>query len=65
MDLVSAEIVEKLNRYLIKIDSSIETHPFRPEDFSRDNFFVDQIVKEGDSPRHHCKTLSFSTLRRF
>ncbi len=38
---------KKLNRYLIKIDSRIETHPFRPEDFTRDNFFVDQIVKEG------------------
>ena len=38
---------KKLNRCLIKVDSSIETHPFRPEDFTRENFFVDQIVKEG------------------
>ncbi len=38
---------QKLNRCLIKIDSRIETHPFRPEDFTRDNFFVDQIVREG------------------
>ena len=38
---------KKVNRCLIKIDSRIETHPFRPEDFTRDNFFVDQIIKEG------------------
>lgn len=38
---------KKLNRCLIKIDSRIEIHPFRPEDFNRDNFFVDQIIKEG------------------
>ncbi len=38
---------KKLNRCLIKIDSRIETHPFRPEDFTRDNLFVDQILKDG------------------
>ena len=31
---------------LIKIDSRIEPHPFRPEDFARDNPFVDQILKD-------------------
>ncbi len=38
---------KKLNRCLIKIDSRIEIHPFKPEDFTRDNLFVDQILKDG------------------
>ncbi|MDR4506850.1 MAG: nucleotidyltransferase domain-containing protein [Candidatus Brocadiaceae bacterium] len=38
---------QRLNRYLIKIDSRIEPHPFTTEDFTRDNLFVDQIIKEG------------------
>lgn len=38
---------KKINRCLIKIDSKIEIHPFRPEDFTSDNFFVEQIIKEG------------------
>ena len=38
---------KRLNPYLIRIDSRIETHPFRPEDFTSDDLFVDQILKEG------------------
>ena len=37
---------KRVNPYLIKIDSRIEPHPFRPEDFTRDNPFVDQILKD-------------------
>lgn len=37
---------KRINPYLIKIDSRIEPHPFRPEDFARDNPFVDQILKD-------------------
>lgn len=38
---------KRLNPYLIRVDSRIETHPFRPEDFTRDDLFVVQILKEG------------------
>jgi uncharacterized protein len=38
---------KRLNRYLVKTDSRIEPHPFTTEDFSRDNLFVDQILKDG------------------
>jgi len=27
--------------------TSIETHPFKPEDFTRDDLFVVRILKEG------------------
>ena len=37
---------KRVNPFLIKVDSRIETHPFRPEDFTRDNPFVDQILKD-------------------
>ncbi|MBI5206207.1 MAG: nucleotidyltransferase domain-containing protein [Candidatus Firestonebacteria bacterium] len=34
--------------YLLKVDSRIELHPFKPDDFSEDNnFFVKEIVKNG------------------
>ena len=35
-----------MNPYLIKIDSRIELHPFRPEDFTEENPFVHQILKD-------------------
>jgi len=38
---------EKVNPFLIKVDSRIEPHPFRPEDFTEDNPFVKEILKEG------------------
>lgn len=37
---------KRVNPFLIKVDSRIETHPFKPEDFTRDNPFVDQILKD-------------------
>lgn len=38
---------KKINPSLIKVDSRIEPHPFRPEDFTEDNPFVKEILKEG------------------
>lgn len=38
---------KKVNPFLIKVDSRIEPHPFRPEDFTEDNPFVKEILKEG------------------
>ena len=37
----------RINPFIIKVDSRIEPHPFTTEDFTRDNSFVDQILKEG------------------
>ncbi|WP_347274298.1 nucleotidyltransferase domain-containing protein [Candidatus Kuenenia sp.] len=37
---------KKVNPYMIKIDSRIEPHPFRPEDFTEDNPFVNEILKD-------------------
>ncbi len=37
---------KRVNPFLIKVDSRIEPHPFRPEDFTRDNPFLDQILKD-------------------
>ncbi|MDI6735280.1 MAG: nucleotidyltransferase domain-containing protein [bacterium] len=36
-----------LNPFLLKIDSRIELHPFRPEDFTEGNDFVREIIKTG------------------
>ncbi|MGR3173993.1 MAG: nucleotidyltransferase domain-containing protein [Candidatus Scalindua sp.] len=38
---------KKINPFIIKVDSRIEPHPFKSEDFTRDNPFVDQILKDG------------------
>ncbi len=38
---------KKVNPFLIKVDSRIEPHPFKPEDFTEDNPFVKEILKEG------------------
>lgn len=38
---------KRINPYLIKIDSRIELHPFKPEDFTEDNPFVKEILKQG------------------
>jgi predicted nucleotidyltransferase len=35
--------------FLLKTDSRIEVHPFKPEDFTRDNFFVVEILETGVS----------------
>jgi len=38
---------KKINGFILKVDSSIESHPFMPEDFTEDNFFVREIVRSG------------------
>jgi len=37
----------RLIPYILKVDSAIEVHPFRPEDFSADNPFVQEILDTG------------------
>jgi predicted nucleotidyltransferase len=37
----------KLSPFLIKVDYSLEVHPFRPEDFTKDNPFVEEIIETG------------------
>jgi len=37
----------KLSPYLIKADTSLEVHPFRPEDFTKDDPFVEEIIETG------------------
>jgi predicted nucleotidyltransferase len=37
----------KLSPYVVRVSSDIETHPFRPEDFTEDNPFVKEIIKTG------------------
>lgn len=37
----------KMSPYLIKANSSLEVHPFRPEDFTKDNPFVEEIIETG------------------
>jgi predicted nucleotidyltransferase len=37
----------KMSPYLIKANPSLEIHPFRPEDFTRDNPFVEEIIETG------------------
>lgn len=36
-----------LTSFLLKVDSRIELHPFKPEDFTEDDFFVCEILKNG------------------
>lgn len=38
---------KRVNPFLIKVDSRIEPHPFRPEDFTEENPFVNEILKQG------------------
>lgn len=38
---------KKLTPFLLKVDSRIELHPFKPEDFTKDNEFVSEIIKNG------------------
>ncbi|NUM74750.1 nucleotidyltransferase domain-containing protein [candidate division KSB1 bacterium] len=37
----------KLSPFVIKIDTGIETHPFSPRDFTKDNPFVEEIIETG------------------
>lgn len=36
-----------VNPYLIKVDTRIEPHPFRPDDFNEEDPFVREILKQG------------------
>lgn len=38
---------KKLTPFLLKIDTRIELHPFRPEDFTEENDLVKEIIKNG------------------
>lgn len=38
---------KRINPLILKIDSSIELHPFKPEDFTKENPFVNEIIKNG------------------
>ena len=38
---------KRVNPFLIKVDSRIEPHPFRSEDFTEENPFVKEILKQG------------------
>jgi predicted nucleotidyltransferase len=38
---------EKIRRPKLNISYDLETHPFRPEDFTEDNPFVKEILKNG------------------
>ncbi|MBI5324842.1 MAG: nucleotidyltransferase domain-containing protein [Ignavibacteriae bacterium] len=37
----------KLDRPVLRSSYDLETHPFRPEDFTEDNPFVKEILKNG------------------
>ncbi len=37
----------KVIPYVVKIETDIEAHPFRPEDFSTGNPFVEEILQTG------------------
>lgn len=38
---------KKLNPFLIKIDSRLELHPFRSEDFNDENPLIKEIISQG------------------
>jgi len=38
---------KKLNPFVLKVDTRIELHPFRPEDFTEANDFIREIIKSG------------------
>jgi uncharacterized protein len=38
---------KRLIPFLLKSDTRIELHPFKPEDFTEDNEFVREIIKNG------------------
>ena len=37
----------KLSLYVVRTDTDLETHPFRPEDFNVDNPLVEEILRTG------------------
>jgi len=38
---------EKIRKYIVAVNTDISPMPFRPEDFTTDDFFVDEILKYG------------------
>ena len=38
---------KRLIPYILQVDSAIEVHPFRPDEFSADNPFVQEILDTG------------------
>jgi len=38
---------KRLIPFSLKVDTRIELHPFRPEDFTEENDFVKEIIKNG------------------
>lgn len=38
---------EKLAKYVIAVSNDIEVHPFKTDDFTRDDPFVKEIIKTG------------------
>lgn len=36
---------QKLNPFILQVSSSIEVHPFRPDEFTPDNPFVAEIIQ--------------------
>jgi predicted nucleotidyltransferase len=36
-----------LNPFMLNVDTRIETHPFRPEDFTEEDPFVEEIMRTG------------------
>jgi len=38
---------KRLIPYILNVDTAIEVHPFRPEEFSADNPFVQEILDTG------------------
>lgn len=37
----------KVSPFILKVDTRLEVHPFRPEDFTSDNPFVEEILETG------------------
>ena len=43
----SFDDTKRLIPYILKVDTAIEVHPFRPEDFTNANPFVQEILSTG------------------
>lgn len=38
---------QKVNPYILKTDTRIEPHPYRTDEFTKDNPFIEKILNEG------------------
>ena len=38
---------DKIRKYIVAVNTDISPMPFRPEDFTTDDFFVEEILKYG------------------